>query len=195
MASIAGRAIHRNENKMSIDSDRRAWTAALKHARSSPPFESPIEQAFWDEWIFHQIYLFMFEQIAIRLVLVPQYPILRYKVDFAHLDTHIAIELDGHASHSSPDAIAHDRKRQREIEALGWQFIRFGGKEIYTDVTACVREASRLIHRRIDELRQAEAQRILLERQARIEQDVRRNPVVQEVMKTFSARIVDVRPR
>ncbi len=69
----------------------------------------------------------------------------RYRADFAHLPSGTVIELDGHGSHSSPDAIAYDRKRQREIEQLGWHVIRFGGKEVMRDVRACVEEACTLI--------------------------------------------------
>ncbi len=91
---------------------------------------SPIEQTFWQAWC---------EHVGLS-VLKPQYKIGPYRVDFAAPALRIAIELDGFASHSSLFDIAYDRKRQREIEALGWHIIRFGGQEIHRDTEACVRE-------------------------------------------------------
>lgn len=99
---------------------------------------SPIEKAFWEEWI-------AYTGNSQPYQLVPQYQIEKYRVDFAHVEFQTAIELDGHATHSSPDAIAYDRKRQREIEATGWKVIRFGGKEIFKDVKKCVKEAAMLL--------------------------------------------------
>jgi hypothetical protein len=83
----------------------------------------------------------------------------------------IAIELDGMAGHSTTDDMARDRKRQREIEALGWRVIRFGGKEVHHDPAACAAEARAIIARAVDEreqrplgavaLRPEEGQRLL----------------------------------
>jgi very-short-patch-repair endonuclease len=96
---------------------------------------SPIEARFWQFWL----------QLETPYTLTPQHPIGNYRVDFACLEGKIAIELDGHATHSSPDAIAYDRKRQREIEFAGWRVIRFGGKEIITNAYQCVLEVYALI--------------------------------------------------
>lgn len=93
---------------------------------------SPIEQSFFEAW----------RKYYPNELLLPQYEIKGgiYRLDFAHVETKTAIELDGFAAHSSTDQIAGDRKRQREIEALGWRFIRFGGKEVYQDVAKCINE-------------------------------------------------------
>lgn len=101
---------------------------------------SPIEKAFADEW----------ERYCNNVpALLREHRIGHsrghYRVDFAHVPSGTIIELDGHSSHSSPDAIAHDRKRERELEQLGWHVIRFGGKEVMRDVHACVEEAFNLI--------------------------------------------------
>jgi very-short-patch-repair endonuclease len=106
--------------------------------RLEPHFDSPIEQVFWDAWCGPFRDQGGDEEWAIKLI--PQYHIGSYRVDFAHVETKTAIELDGHATHSSPDAIAYDRKRQREIESQGWRVIRFGGKEIFENVGKCVVE-------------------------------------------------------
>jgi len=112
-------------------------------------FDSPIEQAFWDAWVAaaRRDPFFQFE-----VDLVPQHPIGRYRVDFAHPASKTAIELDGHATHSSPDAIAYDRKRQRALEDSGWHVIRFGGKEVSVDAPACVAEVQKVLAKRIDRM-------------------------------------------
>lgn len=93
--------------------------------------ESPIETLFWDCW----------QQRNNGLVLVPQYEVDRYHLDFAHVPSKVGIELDGFVGHSSTEDIARDRRRQRELEMQGWRFIRFGGKEINNDPLRCVCEA------------------------------------------------------
>lgn len=96
---------------------------------------SPIEQQFRAAW----------QRLHTKIKLTPEYPVGRYRIDFAYVPAKIAIELDGHATHSSPAAIAADRRRQRELEKLGWRFIRFGGQEVYQNADACAREAREFI--------------------------------------------------
>lgn len=100
---------------------------------------SPIEKPFWEA------------HLALALPplvgLVPQYPIGRYFADFALPDQKISIELDGFETHHSTTDITNDRKRQREIEALGWRVIRFGGQEVHQDAGECVRQAAELTGR------------------------------------------------
>lgn len=96
---------------------------------------SPIEQKFWKAW----------QRQRSNINLTPEYVVGRYRIDFAYVSALIAIELDGHATHSSPAAIAADRRRQRELERLGWRFIRFGGQEVYQNADACAREAREFI--------------------------------------------------
>jgi len=120
-----------------------------EHKRQNPEFDSYIEEAFWDAWI--QAWT---ERPGLedRIKLIPQYPVGRYYIDFAHVDSMTAIELDGFASHSSTVDIANDRKRQRWIEEQGWHVIRFGGKEVYDDAISCAREAYRLVEKRRSEI-------------------------------------------
>lgn len=89
---------------------------------------SPIEEAFYAEWCL------MYPQVELKR----QYPIGKYRVDFAHLATHLVIELDGHKTHSSRKDRTRDYQRQRVIEDEGWTFLRFTGSEIYADTTSCV---------------------------------------------------------
>ena len=69
----------------------------------------------------------------------------RYRLDFAIPSEKIAIELDGHRWHSSPEQMASDRERQTALEALGWHFLRFTGQEVYRDVDHCVARVRDLI--------------------------------------------------
>jgi very-short-patch-repair endonuclease len=108
-------------------------------ARRTILLVSPIEDAFWRS---HQ-------KLKLRPLagLVRQYKVGQYRLDFALPRQAIGIELDGHRTHSTTQAIAADRYRQRWLEARGWYIIRFGGLEIYQDVDGCVREAAELVKR------------------------------------------------
>jgi very-short-patch-repair endonuclease len=53
------------------------------------------------------------------------YPLGGYKIDVAFPKQKVAIEVDGWAFHSDPEAFAIDRKRQNAIALLGWQVLRF----------------------------------------------------------------------
>lgn len=77
-----------------------------------------------------------------------QYQVGRYKIDFAHVATKTAIELDGLVGHSSPSDIEKDRVRQRWIESQGWRFIRFGGREVTQNARKCACETAMFIAQR-----------------------------------------------
>lgn len=96
---------------------------------------SPIEVMFWNTYT-------AMRPRALR-GLVRQYQVGRYRIDFAIPAQRFGIELDGHATHSSPAAIAADRARQRALEELGWHIVRFGGLEVYNNPEVCVRAAAR----------------------------------------------------
>ena len=100
---------------------------------------SPIEDAFWHS---HQ-------RLKLRPLagLVRQYKVGQYRLDFALPGRMIGIELDGHRTHSTTQAIAADRRRQRWFEANDWYIIRFGGLEVFQDADGCVREATALVQR------------------------------------------------
>lgn len=82
--------------------------------------------------------------------LVGQHPIRgssgkTYRVDFAIPHLKIAIEVDGYAYHGSLAQHARDLARQRDIESVGWRFIRFAASEIMTGATRCAHQAERII--------------------------------------------------
>ncbi len=86
----------------------------LEEEESSPEFDSPLEKGFWFYW-----------KENCPIVLTPQLEVGRYRIDFAHIPSHTAIELDGNEYHSSQSQIANDKRRQLELERQGWRFIRF----------------------------------------------------------------------
>jgi len=98
---------------------------------------TPIELKFWEA------------AKSLRLPelagMVPQYKVLDYRLDFAIPSLEFGIELDGHATHSSTKAIAHDRYRQRRLDEAGWYIIRFGGSEVHHNAEGCVREVARVV--------------------------------------------------
>jgi len=97
-------------------------------------FDSTIEAMFAEAW-----------ERATKLPVVSQHPVLGYRLDFAHLPSKTAIELDGYYYHADPGRFRTDRRRDRELAALGWRVVRFAGEEILDDVGRCVAETLRLI--------------------------------------------------
>jgi len=59
-----------------------------------------------------------------------QHPLGPYIVDFACVAAQLIIELDG-ASHETDQAIAHDNRRTRFLEARGWRVVRYSNESIY----------------------------------------------------------------
>lgn len=108
-------------------------------------FDSPIEELFY--WCFTKL-------TDKNLYLIPQVDFndLPYRADFVvggDYETEngltLIVECDGHDYHSSKEQIKKDNERQREIENLGYTFIRFSGSEIYNDVEKCVEETFKKI--------------------------------------------------
>ena len=67
-----------------------------------------------------------------------------YRVDVGFAAHKVAIEVDGFAFHSDPDAFQIDRQRQNDIVLLGWQVLRFTWLDLttYPDrVIALIRSA------------------------------------------------------
>jgi len=66
------------------------------------------------------------------------------RIDAAYPDLMLAIEVDGFAHHSSPDAFQRDRTRQNRLVALGWTVLRFTWTDVVQrpeEVAAAIQEA------------------------------------------------------
>jgi very-short-patch-repair endonuclease len=103
-------------------------------------FSDPQELLLWEAWN---------EDITRKetMPLIPQRPIGRFRVDFAHVESRTVIEIDGQPHHSKRHDRTRDYARQHAIEDLGWTFIRFTGSQVFADPLACVL----YIHQRISQ--------------------------------------------
>lgn len=97
-----------------------------------PAFESPAERAFWVAW-----------QAVSGPELALQHRVFggQYRLDFAHLASRTAIEIDGLAYHNGQEAFRKDHERQRRLTQAGWRVVRFTAKEVLTAGQRCAREA------------------------------------------------------
>lgn len=98
------------------------------------------------------------------LIPCAQYKHGRYRLDFAFPAYRVAVELDGHDSHSTKEQRTHDARRDRALLADGWTTIRFTGSEVFHDVEKCVRETVELLNgRRCVALAEPESAKINLQ--------------------------------
>ena len=71
-----------------------------------------------------------------------QYPILSFIVDFACVEHHLIVELDGGYHDYISD---RDQARQQELETDGWRVVRFGNDDVLSDVDAVAVAIARLL--------------------------------------------------
>jgi hypothetical protein len=64
----------------------------------------------------------------------------KYRVDFLIPSKKVVIELYGYQHHNSKEKITKDAERERYLQKVGYQVIRFTGTEVYKDVRKCVYE-------------------------------------------------------
>ncbi len=105
-------------------------------------FESVLEEYFWKAW----------QTTFPSIPLAPQYPIGKYRVDFAHVPTKTVIEIDGKQFHTAPYQQTNDKVRQATIEKQGWRFLRFEGGDIFFHVDRCAIETIRFLSQAYGEL-------------------------------------------
>lgn len=105
--------------------------------------------------------------VAARVLLAQQYRVIRapvvitiepqaqigdYRVDFlvtararwgadSYADVRVVVECDGHQFHErTKEQARSDRRRDRELQKLGFLIYRYTGSEIWRDVYACAHE-------------------------------------------------------
>lgn len=103
-------------------------------------FESPLEEYFYKACKLGYPHI----------NLIPQHPVYYWRLDFAHLPSKTAIEIDGKKYHSAPKKLAEDRRRQNAIEREGWTFIRLSGSEVYSQITKSVENAVKFIYQKMN---------------------------------------------
>lgn len=64
----------------------------------------------------------------------------KYRVDFLIPSKKVIIELYGYQHHNTKEKITKDAERERYLQRLGYQVIRFTGTEVFKDVRKCVNE-------------------------------------------------------
>jgi len=106
--------------------------------------QSPIESAFFDG-----LYAYCLSGglgFSREIVVSPQFNILgsrQYRVDFLIQSEgkKIIVECDGHEFHEkTKEQAASDKKRDRDLQNLGFVVYRFTGSEVLRDPAACVVE-------------------------------------------------------
>ena len=73
-----------------------------------------------------------------------QVPLDKYIVDFYCHELMLAIEIDG-PIHDHEEVIKYDLRRQKRLESLGVQFLRFDDFDIKTDIPAVLKSIEHLI--------------------------------------------------
>lgn len=90
-----------------------------------------------------------------------QFPLGRYKSDFAIPALKLAIECDGEYWHTQPQAQAHDQKRDSELSKYGWTVLRFAERHIKENIEEVKKTISVVVHkcwqRALDEQKKAAA--------------------------------------
>lgn len=62
----------------------------------------------------------------------------------------VIVELDGHDFHErTPEQAQADKSRDRELQRMGWQVMRFTGREVLCDPAKCFFEVGTMLHAKI----------------------------------------------
>lgn len=89
-------------------------------------------------------------QFASEITITTQAQIGSYRVDFLVVnlttDRKVVVECDGHEFHErTKEQAAHDRKRDRELQADGYLVLRYTGSEIWRDPVGCAADIRKKI--------------------------------------------------
>lgn len=120
-----------HEHKLPIDH----VASRFKALTLSLLLESPIESNFFGSYVKHY---------GVDSSPIPQWPINGYRLDFAFPNEKVAIELDGHEYHKTPEQRTYDAKRDRTLLKDGWVTVRYTGSEVHKDAESIVAEVHSL---------------------------------------------------
>lgn len=100
----------------------------------------------------------MFREAAVGRIaeLEPQQWIGPYRVDFLVRGKRLVIELDGHEFHKTKEQRTRDASRQRYLQSVGYEVVRFTGTEIFKNAALCVGQTLALLRKRPDFIRNTE---------------------------------------
>lgn len=99
----------------------------------------PIENDFYNAWCAKHP----------NIELKRQHHVFKYYLDFAHVPSKVAIEIDGQKYHSLKKHRNSDYARQHTIEDDGWNFVRFTGSQAWNDIESCVDRVFKVISQRM----------------------------------------------
>jgi very-short-patch-repair endonuclease len=80
------------------------------------------------------------------LIVVPQFAIGFYTVDFAIPDAMLIIECDGIYWHSQPGQVVRDRNKDAWLQRHGWTMLRLTEAEIRESPASCVYRVQTVLH-------------------------------------------------
>jgi very-short-patch-repair endonuclease len=76
------------------------------------------------------------------------YPIGRYRADFAWPDHRLIVEYDGFGTHNHRRAFHHDRRRNAELTAKGWSVMQVTAEQLENEPLAVVARIAEALARR-----------------------------------------------
>jgi very-short-patch-repair endonuclease len=76
---------------------------------------------------------------------IANHPVGGYVVDVAFVGPRVAVEIDGWAYHSDPEAFGRDRNRQNALVLRGWRVLRFTWRDLTERPEQVIAELERAI--------------------------------------------------
>ncbi|MDP2744175.1 MAG: endonuclease domain-containing protein [Dehalococcoidia bacterium] len=73
-----------------------------------------------------------------------QQPVDRYIVDFACLEEHLVIEIDG-GQHAGDNGVSRDERRSMRLRQLGYRVLRFWDNEVLTNTDGVVERITEVL--------------------------------------------------
>lgn len=99
------------------------------------------------EQIMYKMIVGLRQQLRLPLASFEQFPLGRYRADFAFPQIKLAVECDGQAWHSHPDKKAADKMRDAELAKFGWTTVRFSEVDLKEKENEVAKSVTALIYR------------------------------------------------